>query len=61
MVDKVWQARLATGDPLDGLLHKEHVRVVLGVARNVDKPSSASVKSCCALPAAVVRMPWCAG
>ena len=41
MVDKVWQARLATGDPLDGLLHKEHVRVVLGSAHDVDKPSSA--------------------
>ena len=37
MVDKVWQARLATGDPLDGLLHKDHVRVVVGIACNVDK------------------------
>ncbi|DBB12129.1 TPA: hypothetical protein ACH3X3_006240 [Trebouxia sp. C0006] len=25
MVDKVWQARLATGDPLEALLHKEEV------------------------------------
>jgi hypothetical protein len=28
MVDKVWQARLATGDPLEALLHKEEVNVV---------------------------------
>ena len=27
MVDKVWQARLATGDPLEALLHKEEVNV----------------------------------
>jgi len=27
MVDKVWQARLATGDPLEALLHKEEVKV----------------------------------
>ena len=40
MVDKVWQARLATGDPLDGLLHNEHVRVVVNIACNVDKLSS---------------------
>lgn len=26
MVDKVWQARLATGDPLEALLHKEEVK-----------------------------------
>jgi len=25
MVDQVWQARLATADPLEGLLHKEKV------------------------------------
>lgn len=27
MVDKVWQARLTTGDPLEALLHKEEVKV----------------------------------
>ena len=35
MVDQVWQSRLATGDPLEGLLHREKVRGVWIFSNNV--------------------------